>query len=37
MNGDNYFGVDPAACWFFHNGGEERIRAAAQPAYEESI
>ena len=32
--GDNYYGVDPEACRFFKNGGEERIRAAAGPAFE---
>lgn len=33
----NYYGADPEACWFFRNGGEERIRAAAQPAFEEYL
>ena len=32
--GDNYFGVDPEACFFFKNGWEERIRAVAEPAFE---
>ena len=34
MAEDNYYGVDPDACYFFRNGWEERIKAAAQPAYE---
>ena len=37
MAGDNYYGVDPAACYFFKNGWEERIRAAAQPAFDAYI
>ena len=37
LNGDNYYGVDPDACYFFKNGWEERIRAAAQPAFDEYI
>ena len=37
MAGDNYCGVDPNACYFFKNGWEERIRAAAQPAFDEYI
>lgn len=32
--GDNPCGVDPDACYFFRNGWEERIRAAALPAFE---
>ena len=32
--GDNYCGADPDACCFFKNGWEERIRAAAAPAFE---
>ena len=32
--GDNYYGEDPGACRFYKNGGPERIRAAAQPAFE---
>ncbi len=35
--GDNYYGVDPQACYFFKNGWEDRIRAAAQPAFEAYI
>lgn len=34
LNGDNYYGVDPDACYFFKNGWEERIRAVAQPAFD---
>lgn len=37
MDSGNYYGVDPDACYFFKNGWEERIRAAAQPAFEEYI
>ena len=37
LAGDNYYGVDPDACYFFKNGWEERIRAAAQPAFDEYI
>ena len=32
--GENYCGADPDACYFFKNGWEERIRAAAAPAFE---
>ncbi len=35
--GDNYYGVDPDACFFFKNGWEERIRAAAAPAFDAYI
>ncbi|MBQ9408260.1 MAG: radical SAM protein, partial [Clostridia bacterium] len=34
---ENYYGVDPDACFYFKNGWEARIRAAAQPAFEEYI
>lgn len=34
MHGENYYDVDEEACWFFKNHGEERIRAAAAPAFE---
>ena len=34
IHGDNYFGPDPDACWFFKNGWEERIKNAAQPSFE---
>jgi radical SAM protein with 4Fe4S-binding SPASM domain len=34
IEGNNYYGVDPQACYFFKNGWEERITAAAQKAYE---
>ena len=37
LAGDNYYGVDPNACYFFKNGWEERIRAAAQPAFDAYI
>lgn len=37
MAGDNFYGVDPDACYFFKNGWEERIRAAAQLAFDEYI
>ena len=37
MAGDNYYGVDPGVCYFFKNGWEERIRAVAQPAFEEYL
>ena len=37
LHGDNYYGVDPDACYFFKNSWEERIRAAAQPAFDEYI
>ena len=30
---DNYYDADPEACWFFHNGGMERVRAAAENAF----
>ncbi len=32
--GGNYCGVDPEACFYFRNGWEERIRAAAGAAFE---
>ena len=34
---DNYYGVDPDACYFFKNGWEDRIRAVAQPAFDAYI
>lgn len=34
VHGDNYFGPDYDACWFFKNGWEERIKNAAQPSFE---
>ena len=34
---DNYYGVDPECCFFFENGWEERLTAAAQPAFEEYL
>lgn len=37
MAGDNYYGVDPDACFFFKNGWEERIHAVAQPAFDAYI
>lgn len=37
LAGDNYCGVDPGLCAFFENGYDERIRAAAQPAFEAYI
>lgn len=37
MAGGNYYGVDPNACYFFKNGWEQRIRAVAQPAFEEYL
>lgn len=33
--GNHYYDVDREACFFFKNGWEERIRAAAEPALEE--
>ena len=37
MSSDNYYGVDEEACWFFKNRGEERLKAAADPAFEAYI
>ena len=37
MQGDNYYAADEENCFFFENGWEERITAAAQPAFEEYI
>ena len=37
MAGDNYYAADPENCYFFENGWEERITAAAQPAFEAYI
>ena len=35
IKGDNYYAADDEVCFFFENGWEERITAAAAPAYEE--
>lgn len=32
-----YYGVDPNCCYYFKNGWEQRIRAVAQPAFEEYL
>lgn len=32
--GEDYYGIDPALCAFFENGWNQRIRDAAQPAFE---
>ena len=32
--GNDYYGIDPALCAFFENGWDQRIRDAAQPAFE---
>ena len=37
MAGDDYYGIDEGLCWFFENGGEERIAAAAKDAFAEYI
>ena len=37
MKSDNYYAPDEETCYFFENGWEERITAAAQPAFEEYI
>ena len=37
MAEENYYGVDPTVCFFFKNGWEQRIRAIAQPAFEEYL
>ncbi len=37
LQGDNYYAPDEENCYFFENGWEERITAAAQPAFEEYI
>ncbi|MBR5091565.1 MAG: radical SAM protein [Ruminiclostridium sp.] len=37
MTSDNYYAPDEENCYFFENGWEERITAAAQPAFEEYI
>lgn len=37
MQGDNYYAADEENCIFFENGWEERITAAAQPAFEEYL
>lgn len=34
LNGDDYYGVDPAECWFFKNKCDERITRAAEGAFE---
>ena len=37
MQGNNYYAAAEENCYFFENGWEERITAAAQPAFEEYI
>ena len=37
MQGDDYLGFDTELCWFFENGGEERITVAAKGPFEEYI
>ena len=37
MEDGNYYGADPAACYFFENGWEKRITDAAQGPYEEYL
>ena len=32
--GNDYYGIDPALCAFFENGWDQRIRDAAQSAFE---
>ena len=32
--GDDYYGADPRACWFFEHDGEERIRRAAEGPFQ---
>ena len=34
---DDYYGIDENLCWFFGSGGEERITAAAEGAFEEYL
>ena len=34
LAGDDYYGLDPEICWFFENNGEERIKKAAEGAFE---
>ena len=33
LEGDDYYGADHEACWFFRHNGEERIRNAAKNAF----
>ena len=37
ITGDDYYGIDPYLCEFFENGWDQRIRDAAQPAFEAYI
>jgi radical SAM protein with 4Fe4S-binding SPASM domain len=37
MAGDDYYGIDEGLCWFFENGGEERITKAAEGPFAEYI
>ena len=37
LAGGDYYSVDPEVCYFYKNGWEERIKAAAQPAYEDYL
>lgn len=37
LAGNDYYGIAPEVCLFFENGWDERIRAAAQPAFEAYI
>ena len=34
ISGNNYYGPDPEACFFFRNGWDKRIEEAARPALE---
>ena len=33
LAGGDYYGVDPALCWFFEHDGEARITAAAREPF----
>ena len=37
MQGDDYYGIDTGLCEFFGNGWDERIRKAAEPAFQKYI
>lgn len=37
MKSDDYYGIDPGLCEFFENGWDERIRKAAEPAFQQYI
>ncbi len=37
MKGDDYYGIDTDLCEFFENGWDERIRKAAEPAFQDYI